>query len=392
MSNLIKQLDKNNHFFNNKKNDVINLNNLTLNKILNKSDINYNIYFSNSQFKYLKNEYVNELSNNKKLNKKITINTEIKNIDDLLDIIKNHPINNDYTYNINLKALHNIKSPLLKLKNMTGLENIKTHIIDQILFYLQDLHINKKTNENNDFLHTVLYGKPGTGKTEIAMIIGEIFCNLGILKNNKFKKVTRKDLVGGYLGQTAILTGEVIKECLGGVLFIDEAYSLGNKEKRDSYSKECIDTLCEALSFHKNELMVIIAGYKEDLNECFFSHNLGLESRFPWNYEIESYNYKELADIFMNKVDEIGWTIDHELNLDFFKTNYDSFNNYGRDMEILLAKIKIAHSKRVFNLSHENKTKISLDDIEKGFSVYLENNRNNKKDTIDKNIINSIYT
>ena len=88
-------------------------------------------------------------------------------------------------------------------------------------------------------MHTCIYGPPGTGKTEIAKIMGKIFSSLGILKNNYFKKVTRADLIAGYLGQTAIKTRDVIKDALGGVLFIDEAYALGNKEKRDMYRKIC---------------------------------------------------------------------------------------------------------------------------------------------------------
>ena len=84
-------------------------------------------------------------------------------------------------------------------------------------------------------MHTVIYGPPGTGKTEIAKIIGRIFSRLGILTKGTFRKVTRADLIAGYLGQTAIKTKDVIKECLGGVLFIDEAYALGNSEKRDSF-------------------------------------------------------------------------------------------------------------------------------------------------------------
>ena len=101
-------------------------------------------------------------------------------------------------------------------------------------------------------------------------------------EKKKFKKVTRSDLIAGYLGQTALKTQEVIKECLGGVLFIDEAYALGNEQKKDSFAKECIDTLCEGLSDHKENLMVIIAGYEKELQSCFFDYNQGLESRFSW--------------------------------------------------------------------------------------------------------------
>ena len=158
-------------------------------------------------------------------------------------------------------------------------------------------------------MHTVIYGPPGTGKTEIAKIMGRIFSGVGVLKRNKFKKATRVDLIAGYLGQTAIKTNDVINECLGGVLFIDEAYALGNDEKRDSFSKECIDTLCEALSNHKDNLMVIIAGYEEDLKKCFFAYNKGLDSRFPWRFQTDDYTPKELNLIFQKKIADADWKI-----------------------------------------------------------------------------------
>lgn len=382
MNSLIKALDKTHNY-----NKYYKIQDDNINKIINKSNISFSILFNSDNFNYIKN-----YKKNHKLSEKIIINTKINSIADLLYIIDYYPYYKNIEYNIDLKALHNIKIPLIKLKNMVGLESIKISIVDQILFYLQKLHINKKTNENNDFLHTVLYGKPGTGKTEVAMIIGEIFCKLGILKNHKFKKVTRKDLIGGYLGQTAILTNDIIKETLGGVLFIDEVYSLGNKENKDTYSKECIDTLCEALSFHKNELMVIIAGYEDDIKECFFNYNPGLESRFSWKYKIDPYNYNELANIFNNKIEEIGWELKEKLNIDFFKNNYDEFIYYGRDMEILLAKVKIIHSKRIFGLSEDEKMKITAEDIENGFKIYLENNKNNKKSLLDNYVLNTIYT
>ena len=119
------------------------------------------------------------------------------------------------------------------------------------------------------------------------------------MRSNVFKKVTRADLIAGYLGQTAIKTRKVIEECLGGVLFIDEAYALGNNEKSDSFSKECIDTLCEALSDHKDELMIIIAGYEKELKKCFFEYNEGLESRFVWRFSTEEYSPQELRKIFI---------------------------------------------------------------------------------------------
>ena len=174
------------------------------------------------------------------------INVEVTNIADLLSIVKKYPVRENIKYNINVKAIHNISRELEMLNSMIGLTTLKESIIDQIIYYIQDFH--KIGNTSKDFMHTVIYGPPGTGKTEIAKIIGAIFSKLGILKNKFFKKVTRADMIAGYLGQTAIKTKNLINECIGGVLFIDEAYALGNTEKGDSFSKECIDTLCEALS------------------------------------------------------------------------------------------------------------------------------------------------
>jgi len=229
----------------------------------------------------------------------VSIDIKINSIDDLLKIIEKYPVDNTKEYNINVNLLNNIKEPLIELKNIIGMYSLKKNILDQILYYLQDLHLN-----GTDFLHTVIYGPPGTGKTEIAKIISKLFAKMGILNSGVFKKVTRSDLISGYLGQTALKTKDVIKECLGGVLFIDEAYALGNYEKKDSFSKECIDTLCEALSDYKDNLMVIIAGYENELKECFFSYNSGLESRFTWRFKTDYYSAEDLKNILIQLLNE----------------------------------------------------------------------------------------
>ena len=209
-------------------------------------------------------------------------------------------MDNTIEYSIDIQSIHNIVKPLKELNNMIGMKNLKQSILDQIIYFIQNLHVNN-SEKNSDFMHVVIYGPPGTGKTETAKLMGKIFSNMGVLKKNTFKKVTRADLIAGYLGQTAIKTKEVIKKSLGGVLFIDEAYALGNTEK-DSFAKECIDTLCEGLSDHKNNLMVIIAGYEQELNKCFFAYNQGLDSRFTWRYNTDCYDCHELNLIFSKKV------------------------------------------------------------------------------------------
>ena len=304
--------------------------------------------------------------------RKIKIKVDINCIDDILKIIEKYPIKFDIEYNINIDGLHNIKEPLIKLNNMIGMKELKNSIIDQILYYMQNLHM-VNNMMNNDFMHTVIYGPPGTGKTETAKIIGQLFSKMGILKRNVFKKATRHDLIAGYLGQTAMKTNAVIKECLGGVLFIDEAYALGNNEKRDSFAKECIDTLCEGLSNHKEELMVIIAGYENELKNCFFSYNQGLDSRFNWRFKTDDYNYIELYGIFKKKVNEIKWSLSKNINEDWFEDKMKYFKFYGRDMETLLSKTKITHGRRVFGMDENVKRLISLDDINKGFKNFINN-------------------
>jgi len=350
--------------------------------------------------------------------RKINIQFEINNINDLLKMIEQYPDDKEVDYNINMRALHKIKEPLEDLNSMIGMQNLKENIVDQILFYIQNLHkasadlhkastdlhkastdlhkaSTKKQIVCNDFMHTVIYGPPGTGKTEIAKIIGSIFAKLGILSKGTFKKVTRSDLVAGYLGQTALKTKDAIKESLGGVLFIDEAYSLGNQEKRDSFSKECIDTLCEALSDHKDNLMVIIAGYETDLNECFFKYNQGLESRFTWRLKIDDYSALDLYNIFLKKINDSGWCIDNassNVNAKWFEKNKASFKYYGRDIETLFAKTKIVHSRRVFCLDETTKKKLTIADIDKGLELYLKNRIKKEEDEHIKKSLSYMYS
>ena len=314
----------------------------------------------------------------------INIDAEIDSIADILRLIDTHKLDPSIKYNINMKALHNIKEPLIEMNNMIGMSEIKRNIVDQILYFVQELH--KSSRTTGDFMHTVIYGPPGTGKTEVAKIIGKIYSNIGVLSKGTFKKVTRGDLIAGYLGQTAVKTRDVIKEALGGVLFIDEAYSLGNPEKRDSFAKECIDTLCEALSDNKDNLMVIIAGYEKELKESFFAFNCGLDSRFTWRFKIDEYTAEDLYCIFLKKVGDIDWEIDanSKITSEWFKKNKEYLAFFGRDIETILAKTKIAHSRRVFCKPEAEKRKLVLQDLNNGFEMYMQNeevkNRKNEKD------------
>lgn len=318
---------------------------------------------------------------------KVNISEKVGSLSDLIKLITNNPLADNIEYNINMTALHSIKHDLLNLDAMIGMHALKNHVVDQIIYYLQGFN---KMGGSGDFMHTVIYGPPGSGKTEVAKIIGIIFMKLGVLSKNKFVKATRADLIAGYLGQTAIKTMDVVKNAVGGVLFIDEAYALGNSEKRDSFAKECIDTLCEALSEHKDDLMVIIAGYEKELNDSFFSYNPGLNSRFTWRFKTDDYKPAELMEIFRKKVNDAGWSVEQDaLTEGWFKSNIDYFKYFGRDMETLFAKVKIAHSRRVFCLPKDEKTKITTLDLDNGLILYLENDEVKSRKSSD--LIYSMY-
>ena len=325
------------------------------------------------------------------LTERVNICCDVTCIADLLRLVDENPVVENVEYNINMKTLHRISEPLRKLDAMVGMDSLKENVVDQIIYFMQDLHLQKGIGAFNDYMHTVIYGPPGTGKTEVAQLIGAIFSRMGVLRKTRFRKVTRSDLIAGYLGQTAIKTADVIKECLGGVLFIDEAYALGNTDKRDSFSKECIDTLCEALSNHKSNLMVIIAGYENDLNECFFSANPGLNSRFTWRYKIDDYTPAQLAKIYEKKVLDCGWQLHDPVRLQWFEDNMEYFKCYGRDMETLLSRAKIAHGRRIFGSSDDKKRRLTHADLERGMTMFIANDEVKRRKESRPSGLSSMY-
>jgi chromosomal replication initiation ATPase DnaA len=337
--------------------------------ILNNNFINYNIKNSTTSINSSSHSETKEIC---------VIDISFTNINDLINIIQTYPYDENKEYNIDLKSLHNIKPELIELDNMIGLTELKQSIFEQLLYFMQNLHIGEKSG---DYKHTILFGPPGTGKTEIAKIIGKMYSKIGVLKKNIFKKVTRNDLIAGYLGQTAIKTKKVVDECIGGVLFIDEAYSLSNGDNGDSYSKECLDVLCECLSNYKNELMVIIAGYEDELNNTIFRVNQGLSSRFIWRFHIDIYNHKELLKIFKKITEDQGWNLHDEIDENWFLKNHKDFLNYGRDMETLLTCVKIAHGTRIYGNPEVEKKTINIFDMNNGYKKFKQN-KNIKKSSV----------
>src|ERR1700722_4529094 len=188
---------------------------------------------------------------------KMNVDDDVVNILDLTKEIKQVTSLNQLLYLIdqpsycftadNIEDLIRLKktqTSLIQLNHLIGMDTLKRNIIHQVLFYCQHLHQIQPPQSfgqvDVNLMHTVIQGGPGCGKTTVAKIIGQIYYQVGVIKKDTFITVKRKDLIGEVLGQTAIKTTEQMELALGGVLFIDEAYSLGNEEKRDIFSKECI--------------------------------------------------------------------------------------------------------------------------------------------------------
>jgi len=302
------------------------------------------------------------------------IDVSLNTISDILTLLDKHPYADDTEYNIDLKSLHNVRSELEQFNKMVGNKAFKRSILRQLLYFLQQFDDSK-----NDYKHMVITGPPGTGKTEMAKIIGKMYSKLGILKKNYFKKVTRAELVAGYLGQTAIKTKKVIDECIGGVLFFDEAYSFSVDE---SYSKECIDTLCESLSDNRNNFMMIIAGYENELENTFFKINPGLKSRFIWRFDIEPYSIEELMKIFIKFVEECQWKYAEDIDLKWFSDKKEHFQYNGRDMELLFSYVKVSHAQRIFGKDPALKKTITKEDMDSGFSIFKENKNLKNKENL----------
>lgn len=299
---------------------------------------------------------------------------DIQDLGDLIKIAQDYP--RKYKKSLDIKKLWSIRAPLKKLHNLVGLDSLKKDILHQILFICQGLN-------NGEMMHTALMGPPGVGKTTVASILGEIYTKLGSLSKGTFRVVGREDLVAEYLGQTAIKTKKVLQGSLGGVLFIDEAYSLGSEQgDKDSYGKECIDTLTKFLSEHTKDFVCIIAGYETQLKKYFFDNNPGLDRRFPWKYDLEPYSCHELSNIFEYQLKAHKWKLKkpkyQQVLRGLIDENKGLFENNGGDTDNMITACKMAHSKRMFGKPQTWKRYLVPRDLKVGFEIFKKHK--SKKD------------
>ena len=191
------------------------------------------------------------------------------------------------------EKIEDLKAELNELIGLEGVKKEVNNLINIVTIYNLRRQQGLKTVDMS--LHMVFSGNPGTGKTMIARLMSRIYKSLGMLKKGHLVEVDRSGLVAGYVGQTATKTSAAIEKALGGVLFIDEAYALNNKSEND-FGQEAIDTLLKAMEDHRDDLVVIVAGY-DGLMDQFIHSNPGLESRFNRYLHFDDYNAEEMLAI-----------------------------------------------------------------------------------------------
>lgn len=204
-----------------------------------------------------------------------------------------------------------LESLLAELDDLVGLKGVKQDV-HSLMNFIKVTKIREQRGMRVPTIsyHLVFTGNPGTGKTTVARLVARLYYHMGILPQGQLVETDRSSLVAGYLGQTAIKTQKVIQQAMGGVLFIDEAYSLAG-ETDDSYGREAVETILKAMEDHRDELVVIVAGYTELMHK-FIESNPGLSSRFSKYFEFLDYSGEELLSIFESFCDKNGYVLDED--------------------------------------------------------------------------------
>ena len=250
-----------------------------------------------------------------------------------------------------------LEEAMAELDSLIGLDVVKKDVDSLVnLVKVRTLRKERGLKCPELSLHLVFSGNPGTGKTTVARIVGKIFSALGLLSKGHLIEVDRSGLVAGYVGQTAIKTQEVIQKALGGVLFIDEAYTLAPENADKDFGQEAIDTILKAMEDHRDDFVVIVAGYAS-LMPRFIDSNPGLKSRFNKYLFFEDYNGEQLYEIFLRRVKSNDYRLDEKADQsirehleELYEDRDENFGN-ARDVRNLFERIVANQANRVAALA-----------------------------------------
>ena len=248
-----------------------------------------------------------------------------------------------------LESLENINA-------LFGMGLVKHMVVDQVLHFAQRHRFAKP-----GMGHIVIRGPPGCGKTTLATLLAQLYNHMGRIATNQVVVGNRRNMIGSYVGHTAKMTQAVIDTAEGGVLLIDEAYSLGGTKGDDTFSKTCIDTLNENLSNPDKKFICIVVGYQDQLQQNFFGINEGLKRRFRWWFTLTAYTPAELAQIFVTMVAEKDLQLETNV-VPFFEKYSHRFIHHASSVQELVDKTQLVHCRRVFGKTQ--KGCLSIADME----------------------------
>ena len=298
-------------------------------------------------------------------------NSELKNTE-YMKVLYNKIILKEYSEYKGYKALsmsledipnvyntRDLPEILSDLNKLVGLDKIKGQINNLISLLKFNKNANIDISKFN--LHMIFTGNPGTGKTTVARLLSDILFNLGYIRKNKLVEVSAKDLIAEYIGQTSGKTYNVMKSAFGGVLFIDEAYSIIDTDSKGTYASDCISTILKVMEDQRDNIIVIFAGYGKEM-ERFIKFNPGLQSRIGYKIEFDDYSIDELLQIFLNLLNDNDFKITDEAKEKVKEiieksSKIDNFGN-ARYINKMYQDILISHAKNTEDYKDDKELKL----------------------------------
>lgn len=277
------------------------------------------------------------------------------------------------------KLVTDLIPALCDLEKLVGMDKAKQAVFDLALSRIQ--------TERTDIQHISVTGPPGIGKTSLIGILAKIMHATGVVKLDKVVHGGRHNMVGKYLGHSASQTRKLIEAADGGVLVVDEVYSLGHVDGKDSFGKEAVDTLTAALTDDALSFVCIVAGYEKEVEECFFQQNPGLRRRFTINFHIDRYTPNELYRILLKKAESANVEIpDSEKPRvqQLIQDNSKRLVYFGGDIEAVLKKAVVAAGVRCArtHLVCDPSVVLTTDDLEKAVETLLSDRKDPEEDRI----------